>query len=176
MGSIKVAHLPHYKIADYQRWKGDWELIKGIPFAMSPSANKIHQDTARNTLKLLMDTSEASACSCKIYYELDVIFSEDTVVRPDLMIFCDQFKGDYPTDAPDLAVEIISVSSRNHDRVVKFELYQEYGVKYYLIVDPENKQVDAFVLNRRKYVDAVLTKPIQLKDCEIRLNIEGIFG
>lgn len=167
-----VKHLPHYKIADYQRWEGDWELIKGIPFATSPSANKIHQDTARNTLKMLM----ASACSCKIYYELDLILSDDTVVRPDLMILCDLFEGDYPTVAPDLAVEIISVSSRNQDRVVKFELYQEYGVKYYLLVDPEYKQVNVFALDRQKYVDMELTEPIQLKDCEIRLNFERIFG
>ncbi len=174
MGAIKREHLPHYQIADYQRWKGDWELIKGIPFAMSPLANKIHQDTARNTLKMLMDALEASACSCKIYYELDLILSDDTVVRPDLMIFCDQFEGDYPTDAPDLAVEIISVLSRNQDRVVKFELYQEYGVKNYLIVDPESKEINVFALDRQKYVEGELTKPIQLKDCEIRLNIGRI--
>ena len=175
MGAIKFEHLPQYKIADYQRWEGDWELIKGIPFAMSPSANKKHQDAARNTLKMLMDALEDSTCNCKIYYELDLILSADTVVRPDLMIFCDQFEGDYPTDAPDLAVEIISKSSRHQDQVVKFELYQEHGIKNYLIVDPESKGVNVFSLVKGKYIEAEVNEAVRLKDCEIQLGFDGIF-
>jgi len=25
-----------YTYEDYKRWKGDWELIEGFPFAMAP--------------------------------------------------------------------------------------------------------------------------------------------
>jgi len=36
-------YMPHYTVEDYMRWEGDWELIKGTPFAMSPSAGITHQ-------------------------------------------------------------------------------------------------------------------------------------
>ncbi len=32
---IKI--LPHYTYEDYCQWEGRWELIEGIPYAMSPA-------------------------------------------------------------------------------------------------------------------------------------------
>ena len=29
-------YLPHYTYEDYCMWEGNWELIDGIPYAMSP--------------------------------------------------------------------------------------------------------------------------------------------
>ncbi|MBK8505222.1 MAG: Uma2 family endonuclease [Saprospiraceae bacterium] len=71
-------------------------MIRGIPYAMSPSANRLHQDVARNTLRMLMNALESNSCDCKIYYALDLILATNTVVRPDLMIFCEEIEGDYP--------------------------------------------------------------------------------
>ena len=28
---------PHYTVADYEQWSGDWELWKGTAVAMTPS-------------------------------------------------------------------------------------------------------------------------------------------
>jgi Uma2 family endonuclease len=176
MGAIKIEHLPQYKIADYQRWEGDWELIKGIPFAMSPSANTRHQRILRKILYLLQAALDDQTCQCEVLFELDLILDQDTVVRPDLMIFCDRIDHDYPTNPPALIVEIISTSSKTLDRSTKFELYQEYGVKNYLIVDPESKEINVFSLVKGKYVQTKLDVAIQLKDSEIRLDFEGIFA
>ena len=38
---IKI--LPYYTYEDYCHWEGRWELIDGIPYAMSPAPNPIHQ-------------------------------------------------------------------------------------------------------------------------------------
>ena len=64
-----------------------------------------------------------------------------TVVEPDIL---DKHgcKG-----APDLVVEILSPSTRRHDRLVKLDLYQRAGVREYWIVDPENKAVQVFLQN-----------------------------
>lgn len=175
MGAIKIEHLPQYKVADYQRWEGDWELIRGIPYAMSPSANKIHQETALNVLRQILAALDASACPCKVYYELDLILSENTVVRPDLMLFCEDFAGEYPKQPPLLVVEIISKSSRQIDEVVKFDLYRENQIGYYITVDPEAKQIIAYHLRRGKYRTMPVSEPFSLKDCTPLIDFHQIF-
>jgi hypothetical protein len=36
-------YLPSYTVEDYNRWEGDWELIDGIPYSLSPSPIGNHQ-------------------------------------------------------------------------------------------------------------------------------------
>lgn len=176
MGAIKIEHLPQYKVEDYQRWEGDWELIRGIPYSMSPSANRLHQDIARNTLRMLMNALEADSCDCKLYYELDLILSKESVVRPDLMIFCEELSGDYPTVTPSLVVEILSESSRHIDEEVKFELYQENNIPYYIIIDPQKKTVRANELSKSKYTNCDLNTMIKFRNCKIKVDWDSIFG
>jgi Uma2 family endonuclease len=45
---------------------------------------------------------------------------------------------------PDLCIEVISKSSRKHDRGRKFVLYAEHGVKEYWVIDPLRNTVDWF--------------------------------
>lgn len=176
MGAIKREHLPHYQIADYQRWEGDWELIKGIPFAMSPSANTRHQRILRKILYILQAALNDQNCPCEILFELDLILDQDTVVRPDLMVVCERIDNDYPSSPPALVVEIISPSSKTIDRSTKFELYQEYGVKNYLIADPESKEINVFIMQHGKYHETDTNTIIQLKNCQIKLDLEQVFA
>ena len=49
MGSaIKI--LPHYTYEDYCQWEGRWELIDGIPYAMSPAPTPHHQRIGANLI------------------------------------------------------------------------------------------------------------------------------
>ena len=41
--AIAQKYLPNYTYADYCQWEGQWELIEGIPYAMSPLPIIIHQ-------------------------------------------------------------------------------------------------------------------------------------
>ena len=72
----------------------------------------------------------------------------DTVVEPDISVICDPDKLDKYgcRGAPDLVIEILSPSTRRHDRFVKLMLYQRAGVREYWIVDPEEKSVQVFLL------------------------------
>lgn len=36
MTVIRLEDLPYYTYDDYKSWEGRWELIHGIPYAMSP--------------------------------------------------------------------------------------------------------------------------------------------
>ena len=46
-----------------------------------------------------------------------------------------------------MIIEILSPSTRRHDRLVKLNLYQRAGVEEYWIVDPETKSVQVFLLD-----------------------------
>lgn len=64
----------------------------------------------------------------------------DTMVEPDLSVICDRSKIDKRgcKGTPDLVIEILSPSTRHHDRLVKLGLYQRAGVREYWIVNPED--------------------------------------
>ncbi len=55
---------------------------------------------------------------------------------------------------PDLAVEVVSPSSRRYDRVVKLAWYASIGVPEYWIVDPEARTLERLVLQGQSYVIA----------------------
>jgi Uma2 family endonuclease len=78
----------------------------------------------------------------------------DTVVQPDIVVICDKGKrkSGACVGAPDLVVEILSDSSASYDRVRKFNLYRDSGVKEYWIVDPAGKTVEACMLKDGEYV------------------------
>jgi hypothetical protein len=40
---LTILDIPNYTYNDYERWEGDWELIRGIPYAMSPFPDWKHQ-------------------------------------------------------------------------------------------------------------------------------------
>ncbi|MEJ7685326.1 MAG: hypothetical protein WKG06_47285 [Segetibacter sp.] len=46
--SNSVRILPHYTYNDWVNWKGQWELIEGIPYAMSPTPVPEHQRIGAN--------------------------------------------------------------------------------------------------------------------------------
>lgn len=73
----------------------------------------------------------------------------DTMVEPDISVVCDNSKLDSHgcKGAPDMVVEILSPSTRRHDRLVKLGLYQKAGVQEYWIADPENQTVQVFLLD-----------------------------
>jgi Uma2 family endonuclease len=91
----------------------------------------------------------------RLYGDVDTIFGEYDVRRPDLLFYSTDrlhLVGKKAMEGPpDLAVEIISPSSAKIDRKQKFDQYAEGGVAYYWIVDPAMKTIEAYKLSRGKY-------------------------
>lgn len=57
---------PNYTVSDYQHWEGEWELIDGIPFSMSPSPFGPHERIITRlsfTIRLQLIANE---CDCEI--------------------------------------------------------------------------------------------------------------
>lgn len=44
MELLKRQDCPNYSVVDYEAWQGSWELIQGIPYAMSPAPSIAHQE------------------------------------------------------------------------------------------------------------------------------------
>ncbi|ACN98956.1 conserved hypothetical protein [Sulfurihydrogenibium azorense Az-Fu1] len=38
MGYFTDKYLPYYTIEERDRWEGDWELVEGIPYALTSSS------------------------------------------------------------------------------------------------------------------------------------------
>jgi Uma2 family endonuclease len=55
---------------------------------------------------------------------------------------------------PDLAVEIVSESSRRYDRMTKLAWYASIGVPEYWIIDPVERTLERLVLQGTKYLVA----------------------
>jgi Uma2 family endonuclease len=176
--SIHAAWLPSYTYKDYEKWEGDWELIQGIPYAMSPSPKRKHQAAGRRFMRIIEDALQAAknACNCEVYYDLDWLIDEHTTIRPDVMLVCGAFNGDFLDFPPILTLEIFSDSSRLKDRNLKFRLYEESGVRYYLMADPDKETIEAFVLKNNRYEEFQLPANLTLTDsCTIELDLTGIW-
>ena len=76
-----------YSYKDYVQWEGRWELIDGIPYAMSPAPTPKHQMIA-NTLGALFYLALKNCKHCKAYQFVDFKIAEHTVVQPDISILC----------------------------------------------------------------------------------------
>ncbi len=131
---LTINDLPRYTYQDYEKWEGDWELIKGFPFTLNPSPTWQHQSFGGNFIsafKNALDKANKND-SCEVLYSCDWIVNNETVVRPDVMIVCEPIEGKYPTKPPSLILEILSPATILKDRNTKYNLYQAYGVKYYI--------------------------------------------
>lgn len=68
-------------------------------------------------------------------------------------------------------------STALRDRHTKFQLYEQQGVKYYLIADADKKTVEVFVLKNTKYeVENTVSYAFALKNtCLITPDLTNIF-
>jgi Uma2 family endonuclease len=150
MSAVKL--LPHYTYEDYCNWEGRWELIDGIPYAMSPAPSPRHQWIVVNVVSELREAIKKSNCThCKVYDFVDVKVEEDTIVQPDASLICKPIHKRFVDFPPTLVVEILSESTALKDRITKFAIYEKFGIKYYLIVDPEKETVEIYSLQDSKY-------------------------
>lgn len=135
--------MPHYTYDDYLHWKGDWELIHGIPYAMAPAPTVEHQHISNKIARYL--TEALDPCQhCHALLPVDWKIADDTVVQPDNLVICFPPKGTYITKTPTLIFEILSKSSAQKDQTTKYRIYEKEGVKYYIIVDPVERIAKVF--------------------------------
>ena len=165
-------------VISFKNWKEDWELVNGYPLQFLPSATAKHnkiQGSFYFQSKLSM-IQNGSNCHCELFTELDWKINEETVLRPDMMIVCGKTTQDYLEFPPVLVVEIISPSSIKNDRVYKFEIYREQGVKYYILADYLKQTVEVFELVDNFYKQQDVNIFVLDKNCTVSFDFDEIWN
>jgi Uma2 family endonuclease len=157
-----------YTYADYLQWKFEerLELFRGRIFKLA-APNTRHQQISRNLFLPVATFLKNKTCqvfSAPFDVRLPVKNRKKdnevtTVVQPDMCIICDESKIDARgcCGAPDLVVEILSPGNSHKEVKLKFELYEEAGVKEYWIIYPEEESLAVFLLNENaRYNGATL--------------------
>ena len=176
-----------YTFADCLTWGESEriEIINGEAVMMAPPS-RAHQKISGELFRQLANFLEGK--KCEVYpapfavrlFEKDGDTPDDvdTMVEPDISVVCDHDKLDEYgcKGAPDLVVEILSPSTQRNDRLTKFNLYQRTGVREYWIVDPENKNIQVFLLDgnalhpHEVYSEKDIAKVSVLDGCFIELS------
>ncbi|HBG04594.1 MAG: hypothetical protein A2075_21325 [Geobacteraceae bacterium GWC2_58_44] len=167
---------------DYVKWPDDerWEIIGGEAYAMTPAPTIRHQKMSMYLSTQFANFFKGKGCE-PFHAPTDVVFDEQNIVQPDLLVVCDQNKITEKNiqGAPDLVVEILSPSTALKDKREKRALYERFGVQEYLIVYPAEELVERFALADGRYGiadvfgwDEVLSSAIFP---ELRLNLWDVF-
>lgn len=123
----------------------------------SPSPVFNHQKTVQEIFRKLCGQVIDRGKGEVIIAPFDVYLDEiKSVVQPDIIVVLNENRNiidgkGYIHGVPDLLVEVLSPNNRNHDLVLKKDLYEHFGVKEYWIIDPERKLSSVFELINRQY-------------------------
>lgn len=146
-----------YTIADYLL------LEEGAPFQlidynliMSPSPTSNHQQLSARLLQAMLNFLDGiNDNGFLVSAPMDVIFDEGNVYPPDLVYVSANRKEAIVKDriegAPDLLIEIISPSTGYYDIRQKKDIYEKYGVKEYIIIDPIQESAELYTLYNGQY-------------------------
>lgn len=156
--------LKAYTYKDYLTYDEDEriEIIHGEIINMSPAPSRIHQEIIMEIASEIRNYIKANNGSCKVYpAPFDVILKNDdenilnskNIVQPDISVICDKSKltDKGCTGSPDLIVEVVSEFNPRNDYIKKLNLYEQFGVKEYWIVNPIRKNILVYILTDTGY-------------------------
>mgnify|MGYP005834082839 CR=1 FL=1 len=143
---------------DYLRLPDDgqrYELLEGV-LHVTPSPTTTHQRVSRRLFSILDAFVKEHNLGEVFYAPLDIVFSSVSVAQPDLLYVSEARRGIITekniAGAPDLVVEIASPATAGVDRVTKAQVYARYGVPYFWVVDPQQKTLEEYRLERGIYM------------------------
>jgi Uma2 family endonuclease len=155
--TLPLPETERYTYADYTQLPegAPYELIHG-ELVVSPSPSTLHQRILRRLARTLDAFIEQEGRGEILFAPIDVRFSEEDTVQPDLIFIVAGRRdiiGEQAIDgAPDLIAEILSPSTAYRDLTTKKRLYEQHGVREYWIVDPEGRTVEVFELTGERFM------------------------
>lgn len=128
-----------------------YELIDGI-LIVTPAPSPVHQQVSGNIHLALREHCPTDMQV--LYAPVDVVISSETVIQPDLLVArrSDFTERDLP-NAPVLAIEVLSPSTRGYDLLLKKDRLQRAGCQHYWVVDPDTPAITAWTLHDGTYVE-----------------------
>lgn len=136
-----------YTLEDYYALPDDHraELIDGVLYDMS-SPSGPHQAIIAQLHFIFEQFVRSHKGPCRVIlspYDVQLDMDNRTMVEPDLLVICkqDKIRVRCCFGAPDLAIEVLSPSTRRKDIHIKTAKYQNAGVREYWMIDPDTRQV-----------------------------------
>jgi Uma2 family endonuclease len=128
-----------------------YQLIEGELF-MSPAPNRFHQKISGNIYFLLRSYLEKNPLGELYDAPFDLCLGEHAVFQPDILFIandrCSILTDEGAEGAPNLVIEVLSESTAHLDRQTKRKVYAASGVEELWLVDPQDKTVEVFLLQR----------------------------
>jgi hypothetical protein len=122
---------------------------------MSPSPVNAHQVVLNKINFQILCFLEVSKVGELRIAPFDVYFSKRNIFQPDIIFITNEnlnkVEAKGLVGVPDLVIEILSPGTAHIDIGEKKDVYEQYAVKEYFIVDPATKTVTSFVLQRKEF-------------------------
>ncbi len=131
------------------------EVIDNVLY-MSPAPKYNHQRLVRLFTQKISNYLDNTNIGELVISPFDVYFEDLlSAVQPDLLIVLNEnrhiLKEDgYIHGAPDVIIEILS-GDKKRDLVKKKSLFERAGVPEYFTVNPENREINSWLLKENKY-------------------------
>jgi Uma2 family endonuclease len=141
---------------DYARIPPDrnrYELLDG-DLCVTPAPSPLHQRVSKRLQRLLEAYFEARGLGEVFSAPIDLILTNQDVVQPDIVVVTNpaQVSARAIEGPPALVVEVLSPSTRDHDRTAKARRYAALGIAHYWLVDPDSSRVECYRAQAGAYV------------------------
>ncbi len=162
---MTVAELTRPKTKAQRLWTYD-EMVAELPetsqptelwngaIVKSPALHPNHQRIVGRFYKSLDQFVGKRGLGEVLVSPVDVVLTQKRVVQPDVLFISKARLGivkNYVDGAPDLAMEVISETSWQRDRIEKKALYEQCGLPEYWIIDPDSETIEVFALTKGVY-------------------------
>jgi Uma2 family endonuclease len=144
--------------ADYLRLPDDgkrYELIEGVLYVANAPTPE-HQFTVTELIFHLRLYVSTHKLGIVLATPVEVHLSETSKpVQPDVIFVTKERQPargvSFIEGAPALVIEVVSPTSIQRDRKVKYDLYEQTGVAEYWIVDPRTRSVEIYTWSNGEY-------------------------
>jgi len=150
---VAAKKLTWEDIKDWPEHHGRTEIVDGH-LVMSPVASPDHQWACSNLGALVLPFVRERDLGYFFSSPIHVILDEHVHYEPDLSFVAKGRMADRRAPfrgAPDLVIEVLSPSNREHDTITKFRDYERYGVREYWLVDVDARWIEVWFLEAAKY-------------------------
>ncbi len=158
------------------------ELIDGEVIEMATPVPD-HQDVVLNTALVLKELNRT--LGGRVYVApLEVYLDEENLPQPDVMWVAANSRcvvGEKRLEGPpDLIVEVFSPGTTRHDKIKKFNLYQQHGVREYWMIDSHEQYVEVYRLEGEQFVLQGTYEPGQTFESVVlggrAVDVKALFG
>jgi Uma2 family endonuclease len=133
------------------------ELFDG-GLIVTPASTGRHQSVSYRIHRAFEPAAEA--IGLEVVEAVNVRLRAGRVFIPDLILTHDVDQSTFDAAAVPLICEIVSPSNAGHDRVLKFHLYADAGIPWYLLVEPDGESLalTLYRLESGQYVEHSVAK------------------